>query len=319
MDNQFVNKKVWGVGMLAVVSVFIAGLVYVKDSNRIGGLSAMQSQAGWYKSGLRMPVGGSTLIKNFECDVFWRGSGDGVINDQDIEIIGRLSVGSELVSGSLEFQKADCAPLSTRGDGKINVQDLVQAGRFAKGLDTLVEAGGPTGPVENWECDVYPVGSDGRVTVEDWNRVGQMSVGNATVTSGLEFQKADCAPKSTGGDGRIDVADWVQAGRYAQGLDQLQPVSGPNSPVAQNWECDVAPMGGDGLVNMADYERVGQFSVGNETSENGLEFQKADCAPKATNGDGRIDVADWVQAGRYAQGLDPKQPAGGPTSPTFGW
>ena len=32
-----------------------------------------------------------------------------------------------------------------------------------------------------------------------------------------EFQRADCAPRSTLGDARITTADWVQAGRYAAG------------------------------------------------------------------------------------------------------
>jgi hypothetical protein len=54
---------------------------------------------------------------------------------------------------------------------------------------------------------------------------------------------------------------------------------------------------------------------------NGLEFQRADCAPRTTFGDGIITVTDWVQAGRYFAGLDPAAIAGGPTTevtgPTF--
>ena len=55
--------------------------------------------------------------------------------------------------------------------------DLVQAGRFAKGLGALVGVCEPTGPVAtNWKCDVGPAGGDGWVTMENWNRIGQMSV-----------------------------------------------------------------------------------------------------------------------------------------------
>jgi len=42
-----------------------------------------------------------------------------------------------------------------------------------------------------------------------------------------QFQRADCAPRSTLGNGAITVTDWVQAGRYAAGLDPLTPQAGP--------------------------------------------------------------------------------------------
>jgi hypothetical protein len=45
------------------------------------------------------------------------------------------------------------------------------------------------------------------------------------------------------------------------------------------------------------------------------EFQRADCAPRATLGNGFISITDWVQAGRYAAGLDPITPVGGPVQP----
>jgi len=52
-----------------------------------------------------------------------------------------------------------------------------------------------------------------------------------------------------------------------------------------------------------------------DTPANGGEFQRADCAPRATLGNGLITVSDYVQAGRYAAGLDDLVPAGGPTAP----
>jgi len=50
-------------------------------------------------------------------------------------------------------------------------------------------------------------------------------------TNGSEFQRADCAPRSTLGDGAITIADWVQVGRYMTGLDPLTPAGGPTSAV----------------------------------------------------------------------------------------
>ena len=51
-----------------------------------------------------------------------------------------------------------------------------------------------------------------------------------TPASGGEFQRADCAPRTTLGDGKITVTDWVQAGRYAAGLDPITAVGGPTVP-----------------------------------------------------------------------------------------
>jgi hypothetical protein len=94
-------------------------------------------------------------------------------------------------------------------------------------------------------------------------------------------------------------------------------IAGSTFTVTQNafaeLEADVAPRpAGSGAVVVSDWVQVGRFSVGLDTPAQGSEFQRADCAPRATLGDGRITVADWVQAGRYSVGLDPPTPAGGP-------
>ncbi len=81
------------------------------------------------------------------------------------------------------------------------------------------------------------------------------------------------------------------------------------------FEADVAPRpngNGDGTVKTTDWVQVGRFAAGLDTAAAGNEFQRADCAPRATVGDGRLTTTDWVQAGRYAAGLDPVAPAGGP-------
>ena len=70
------------------------------------------------------------------------------------------------------------------------------------------------------------------------------------------------------------------------------------------YEGDVAPLpNGDGAVTLIDWVQVGRFVAGLDTITNTGEFQRADCAPRATYGDGQLTVADWVQAGRYAAGL----------------
>jgi hypothetical protein len=79
---------------------------------------------------------------------------------------------------------------------------------------------------------------------------------------------------------------------------------------------DVSPRpNGNEVVNIDDWIQEGRFVAGLDIVSNGSEFQRADCAPRATQGDGQITVADWVQVGRYAAGLDALTAAGGPASP----
>ncbi|MDB6067357.1 MAG: regulatory domain of in-like proprotein convertase [Pedosphaera sp.] len=83
-----------------------------------------------------------------------------------------------------------------------------------------------------FEGDVSPrPAGNGATTIIDWVQVGRFVAGLDTTANAGEFQKADCAPRSTLGDGLLTVADWVQAGRYAAGLDPLTLAGGPTGPV----------------------------------------------------------------------------------------
>jgi hypothetical protein len=82
------------------------------------------------------------------------------------------------------------------------------------------------------------------------------------------------------------------------------------------FEADVSPRpNGDEALTAADWVQLGRFVAGLDSPTSPSEFQRADCAPRATLGDGYILVNDWVQAGRYAAGLDPRTVAGGPSVP----
>jgi hypothetical protein len=59
---------------------------------------------------------------------------------------------------------------------------------------------------------------------------------------------------------------------------------------------------------------AGRYAARLDYPTNAAEFQRADCAPRATLGDGAITVIDWVQVGLYAAHLDPLTAAGGPTN-----
>jgi hypothetical protein len=81
------------------------------------------------------------------------------------------------------------------------------------------------------EGDVSPrPNGDQVLNISDWIQEGRFVAGLDTITNAGEFERADCAPRSTLGDGELTVADWVQVGRYAVGLDQLTAVGGPTTP-----------------------------------------------------------------------------------------
>jgi hypothetical protein len=83
------------------------------------------------------------------------------------------------------------------------------------------------------EGDVSPTPEGDRIlSVNDWVQVGQYAARLGYPTNQTEFQRADCAPRSSSGDGAITVADWVQVGRYVLGLDPLAPLGGPLSEVS---------------------------------------------------------------------------------------
>ncbi len=76
-----------------------------------------------------------------------------------------------------------------------------------------------------------------------------------------------------------------------------------------------ADMNGNGIVSITDWVKVGRIVAGLDVVANGSDFQKADCAGRATLGNGVLSISDWVQAGRYAAGLDPSTAVGGPSAP----
>ncbi|MEN9636303.1 MAG: hypothetical protein RL077_4707 [Verrucomicrobiota bacterium] len=71
---------------------------------------------------------------------------------------------------------------------------------------------------------------NGVVSITDWVKVGRIVAGLDVAANGIDFQKADCAGRSTLGNGVLSISDWVQAGRYAAGLDPLTAAGGPPAP-----------------------------------------------------------------------------------------
>jgi hypothetical protein len=108
-------------------------------------------------------------------------------------------------------------------------------------------------------------------------------------------------------DGQVNV---LPAG-YSNGTVTISAATG--------YEGDVFPRSnGDTNLSLADWLIMGRYVARLEYPTNAAQFQRADCAPRATLGDGAIKVTDWVQADRYISGLDPLTPVGGPTNEIVG-
>jgi len=96
-------------------------------------------------------------------------------------------------------------------------------------------------------------------------------------------------------------------------------VDGSFSITDSQFEGDAAPRpNGDRFVATIDWVQMGRFVARLDAISSSNEFQRADCAPRASKGNGLLTASDWVQAGRYAVGLDPLTVLGGPTQESSG-
>jgi hypothetical protein len=82
-----------------------------------------------------------------EGDASPRPNGNRAASLTDWILLGRYAARLDYPANANEFQRADCAPYATLGDGRITVADWVEAGRFANTLDPLTPAGGPTNEI----------------------------------------------------------------------------------------------------------------------------------------------------------------------------
>lgn len=110
------------------------------------------AQAGINSRGSRIPLeflpNEVLIVAGLEADVSPRpsGSGGAGLTVGDWVQIGRFAAGLDTPAPGAEFQRADCAPAASFGDGRMTIADWVQAGRFAAGLDSVLPASGPSEP-----------------------------------------------------------------------------------------------------------------------------------------------------------------------------
>lgn len=115
-----------GVRQIAIVTFTIASSATPGSSAPIGFANQPIASEVVGANATPLPAGRCTVVDWVQC--------------------GRFAAGLDNLSGS-EFQRADCAPRETKGDGRLTISDWVLCGRCAAGLDPIQPSGGPTGPV----------------------------------------------------------------------------------------------------------------------------------------------------------------------------
>jgi hypothetical protein len=127
---------------------------------------------------------------------------------------------------------------------------------------------------------------------------------------------------TNGGFAAISFTNTPAPQRIANSADLTLPSTYTNGGInilAAEYEGDVSPRpGGNRTVTINDWLLVGRYVARLDFPTNAAEFQRADCAPRATRGDGVIRVSDWTQVGRYiSAAFDPLTPLGGTNSETM--
>ena len=101
--------------------------IYTPSANFLGvDHFTYKASNGWLSS-LNATVTITVIPPGDEGDV----NGVGNVGVTDWVEIGRIVAGVEPTPTGLAFQRIDCAPRATLGDGVINLADWVQAGRYA--------------------------------------------------------------------------------------------------------------------------------------------------------------------------------------------
>lgn len=150
-----------------------------------------------------------------------------------------LSSGQTFAPGTNELLALDfaVAPVEVARTTILTFQDAPTLRQLVDDEANILPVNFSEGRVDiratQFEGDAAPrPDGDRRVTLADWVHVGRLVARLDLANEGGEFERADCAPRSTLGDGEIKVTDWVQVGRYLAGLEPPTAAGGPTSPVS---------------------------------------------------------------------------------------
>jgi len=143
----------------------------------------------------------SVVSVGYEADVSPRGQPDGQLRAQDRMQIMRFAVGLDVPTLGTEYQRADCAPIDTRGDGQIDIRDAVIANRYVGGAESLKDVGGPSAPVVRMMALAEPMAFGDPVAQADAGVAGLLEL---DASSGMRGEILDVPVKLLSG-GNIEA------------------------------------------------------------------------------------------------------------------
>ena len=139
------------------------------------------------------PLPTATPGGGLEGDLASRPNGDGNLLSNDVTLARQFVVGLLIpTEGSNEFQRADTAPLATRGDGVLTAGDVTQIRRYAAGIDAANPAAGPTGPIsrpaQEFDDELLSVRDIARIAVQGvWVTASTLDVYRFEVLMAVRF------------------------------------------------------------------------------------------------------------------------------------
>ena len=178
--------------------------------------------------GETVPVGSSVIFNTNDAAIGRVGMAIGLpsqatlVGGTQTLVSVRFRVAEILNQTTLVIAFGDQPTLRQVSDASANVV----ASAFVNGTLTISDS--------QFEGDVAPrPNGDRSLSTIDWVQMGRYVARLGTITSTNEFQRADCAPRSTKGNGLLTASDWVQAGRYAVGLDPHTVLGGPAEELSE--------------------------------------------------------------------------------------
>ncbi len=216
--------------------------------------------------------------------------------------------------------------LNASGSTANDVSDIDTGANNTQNFPVLTAAdtnGTITGTLNSTANSVFAIDFYNNTAVDGANSEGRAFIGSTTVITNASGDALfNFGTTVTLTAGQFITATATSTGGAVQAVGDTSEFSAAQVVIAgtggaTGLESDISPrMTGDGNILSDDVVQIRRFLNGTNTpNTTPNEFQRADSSPIGTRGDGNILSDDVVQTRRYQNGSDPRQTAGGPTTP----
>lgn len=143
-------------------------------------------------------IGNIGLFSGYEAEIIPRTTGTlaAVVTLADWVQVGRFAVGLDTPTTMPEFQRADCAPRNSFGDGVLSVIDWVQAGRYYNLDDPVVVA---SGPISNQSSQVL------KTMVPDEGKTSESATKDLTIGGSARYVSLSSGSWTRGAENEVNV------------------------------------------------------------------------------------------------------------------